>query len=578
MTIDPVLPVWIVILMVVAAASLMMYFEIQRQLKYKVWRIVSVAVISSAIAIILLQPKYRTTKFTKLLVLTENYDQKSVDSLLNISSYTLRHYGSAPRYKGSTSIKDLDLQRNFENIKAVVGNGLPTDLLDKFQYSEGQFVFIPAKSISGIINFSISRCEANRICQISGEIATKSACTLYVANAAGNEDSLKILEEGVHKFTLNVRPKLAGIFIYEFRIQYNDETKYEPLPLKVTEGKKLKVLFLQRYPSFEHNSLKNYLENQGHHLAVRYQVSKGVYRTELINFPKLNLNRLTSELLDEFDLLISDSPTLLSLTKSEQNAVISSVKKGLGILNTEPLPERKNDFYLPFEVRKVRKDTIQISTNNKKVILPTSAIRVVPSSSVTSTQQDNAGIISGYTTMGLGKIGFQLIRETFPVMLAGDSIAYADLWTPLLEQIAKAEVSPVRVTIVTPFPRYEHHPVDIMITSALDSIPRVSSGGVPLPVIEDAMVDNVWYTRTWAGKPGWHRIETRYDTLDYWVASSGNWTTLSIANQMRENFFRSADDVSQTQADSVSWKKFPATIPYIMILLASGFLWLAPKL
>lgn len=578
MIIDPVLPVWALIIMVGTASSLMTYLEIQRKLKYKTWRLISIAVISIAIVIILVRPKYRVTESAKLLLLTQNYERKAVDSLLNISSYTLRHYGSAAPYKGSTSIRDLDLLNNFGNIKAVVGNGLPTDLLDKLQHSESQFVFAEPKAISGITDFSISKCEADRVCQISGEIRTRSACTLYVASASVNEDSVKILKAGIHKFALNIRPKLAGTFMYEFRIQYDDETTNEPLPLKVTEGKKLKVLFLQQYPSFEQNSLKNYLENQEHHLAVRYQVSKNVYRSEFINYPKVNLNRVTSELLDDFDLLISDSPTLLSLTKGEQSSIISSVKNGLGILNTEPLLQRKDDSFFPFEVSKVSKDTVHISTrNNEKTILPTSAIRVVSSSTVTPTQRDDAGIISGYTTMGLGKIGFQLIRQTFPTMLSGDSITYANLWTSLLEQIAKAEVPPTRLSIVTPFPWYEHHPVDIIITSALDSVPQVSSDGVPLPVIEDAIVDNVWYTRTWAGKPGWHRIETRHDTLDYWVAPSGNWKTLSLANQVRANQLQSNNN-AQTESNTTVWKEIPSLIPYVMILFAAGFLWLAPKL
>ena len=48
----------------------------------------------------------------------------------------------------------------------------------------------------------------------------------------------------------------------------------------------------------------------------------------------------------------------------------------------------------------------------------------------------NAGnqVLSGYQLAGTGKIGFQLLRETYRLSLKGESGAYAGLWTPVLEQ------------------------------------------------------------------------------------------------------------------------------------------------
>ena len=89
----------------------------------------------------------------------------------------------------------------------------------------------------------------------------------------------------------------------------------------------------------------------------------------------------------------------------------------------------------------------------------------------------------------------------------------------------------------------------------------------------------MWFARTWAGKPGWHVLQTGDGTsLHYYVSNPTGWKTLSLANQQNENKFSANQSFHRTSEKIDTWEEIPSLIFYMTFLFAVGFIWLAPKL
>ena len=579
MIMNAVLPLWLAFIILFLLLAVTVYLELKRESGHRALRLTSAILLVVALALIMFRPLYPAPDKNEILLLTEGYSPSTVDSLLKSASYTLKHFGEIKSYRGSKTISATDLISNAGNISIVTGTGLERTTLDKLSFAHKGYNFLPSVPPTGVTNLSIPPCAVNRECQINGYINITEECTLRLVGPGGSEDSVHFSNTGRQAFKLQFHPKQSGNFMYALEFATSATVMSDPLPVTITQGPRLKILFLQQHPSFENNTIKNFLENEHHQLVVRYQVSRSSFRFEYINHAKVDVNRITPELLSAFDLVISDSPTLTSLSKGEQSVITSAIQSGLGLMNIGPATGRSANAFFPFEVIPSNKDTIRRTVAGNSIGIQTSRFRVAVSPETTVLYADAVGTLTGYTTIGLGKIGFQLMHQTFPLSLSGDSLAYANLWTPLLERVARASASTNRLSIETPFPWFENEPIDIRAISAGDAVPTLTSDSIVLPILEDAAIDNVWHTRTWAGKPGWHSIEDQDgEKLHYWVAGVGDWKSLSLANQLRANHLRFSETTSVVGQNAMQWKSIPEWIGYFLFLLSAGFLWLAPKL
>jgi hypothetical protein len=96
---------------------------------------------------------------------------------------------------------------------------------------------------------------------------------------------------------------------------------------------------------------------------------------------------------------------------------------------------------------------------------------------------------------------------------------------------------------------------------------------------EDVSFDNIWHARTWAGTPGWHLLATGDGTsLHYHVSSPTEWNSLSRVNQQNENKISARQNLDRPSEKIDSREEIPPLIFYIIFLLATGFIWLAPRL
>lgn len=582
--INPVFPWWLIALLVIPLFSFLIWKEVKRKQKFLLFRIIAQCVVLISILGLLLKPGFvKEINSSGLVLLTPGYEKNKVDSLLLAQPRLgLIHLPETSPYRDSrllTSFQDIS---DFDNeILFVVGEGLPSFALEIMD--EKKFQFIPSGKPIGIIQLQLP--EISRVNQqnkIQGFVNVNGETTLTLLGPGGREDSLTIKKNGICSFSLRFKPKHAGLFVYS--IQYKDDsgTRTEQIPMVVTEEQKLSILFLQKFPNFEVRQLKNFLAENGHRLALRYQVSKDNYRVEFANLPSIRTAPLTPSVLQTFDLVIVDSDGLEALSSSEKSILEESIHNGLGLLllsNKAVENDKLRYRFLPVEMKRSLKDTAHISLPVKQYTLPILPLQLTESPRLFPVSRNGNRIFSAYTYNGLGKTGIQLLQETYRLALEGNIDDYAAIWAPLIEKAARNKNEPSKIKLENLFPVYQDEPLQVEVISSLDEAPTLNADQETLPLIEHIGVDNLWLGKTWAGEPGWHTFSSDSSILHYFVSEPSAWKTLQVANQLKLNERESVNKSVNSQPDTFHQQKpISSIIFYILFLVAAGFLWLAPKI
>lgn len=571
----PVFPPSLVIPGLCVLTILFIFLELKKKAGFRNTRIIAIVVMMIGLAGIMLRPKYSSKKTDSILLLTSGYAPQKVDSVLskhpNVSVMRLPDTRPFNKAAPITDYKITDHKIDF-----VAGEGLKLYQLDRL--GDATFIYIPTSTPGGIIDLRMQEhYESHRNGTIYGSYNNKVGRTLISLHSpAGAEDSTVILEKGKKDFTLSFMPRLAGNFTYTLVIRDSANITKEIVPIHVNESRKLEILFLQYYPTFETQYLKSYLSEKKHRMVVRSQLSKNNFRHEFINREETPISRLSEQLLEGFDLIIADAISLATLTAREKNDLQRSLQHGLGLLSLTPV-EKKSDVF-PFETTSIKKDTTLVMVQQKPYVLSAIPIRVKKNQSIIPLMDNSSGILSGYTFRGAGKIGFQLLRETYQLRLAGDSLAYADIWVSLLEKVGRRKTENSTIKIITPFPLYEDEPIDIEVLSENENI-ILMDDSTSIPLREHLSLDNVWRGRTWGGKEGWHTLTTNQRAVkSYYIHSRPAWQALSITNQMRANMLREneRDDISSREITTM--REVPQIFFFLLLVLAAGYAWLAPKL
>ncbi len=580
---NSLLPIELMVSALLLLTAFFIWQEWIRKQSLRILRITAVCLMMLTLAGIFLRPSYEVEKSSSVILLTANYNHEKVDSLLQLNrNATLLHTEGTKPYKGSKSLSYSELPNLQNDIQFVVGEGLPNHALDLLEHKS--FQFIASNQTEGITQlYGDESIHANRKNMINGLYYNESNKTRIVLKGpAGKEDSILIEKKGNQPFQLSFQPKQSGNVSYELIVKKEDgDTSTEILPLHIEESKPLRILFLQSYPTFETQYLKNFLRSKGHQLVLRYQLSKNNFRFEYGNLPSQSFSRLTNELLNRFDLVMLDAGELKTLSASEQNTLRESIQNGLGLLmlNVDPSKETKGILnFFPFQAQKIKTDTTSVVISKASITLPALPYRIPKSSAVNSIFENKGGLLSGYKNQGIGKIGFQFLQQTYQLTLAGDSVSYSNLWSPVIETISRHNTSSSKIKIKTPFPIYQDETIDFEIISFVES-PTLIADSIQYPLQEDVLLDDVWHARVWASEPGWHTAEIKNDaSLHYYVSKPGEWKSLSIALQIKANQLVSQSSGKTTSEKIMESKMIDPIYFYLLFILTAGFLWLAPKL
>lgn len=579
LTLRPVLSLPISIGLLAAVGLFIIWLEWKRALPLRWLRLTLSGIALVALCGIILRPHYKTQKFNTTALLTTGYSPDKADSLIQqYPQMTLIHAPGIRGYKNSIALTSWnEVSITYPSIDFVIGEGLPPAARDLI--AKNTFQFLPASAAKGITQINVNYpVFPNRKNVVEGTFfnADSSAKKIYFEGPGGREDSIAITKSGNHNFKLHFVSKEPGNFLYTLRLSNGVN---ETFPVHVQDHQRFNILFILQYPTFESRYLKTALGKQ-HNLAVRYQLSKNTVRYEYINHKPVPISRLRPESLALFDLVIIDTDALQILSAQEVQALRRGIREGSGmILLFNQSPDVKSIRKLSsIRFKSVNNDTAQFQiTSNHKVTL--SAWKFEPDSEnvIIATLKNKNRILSGYEMTGLGKVGFQLLQETYQLLLKGDSVSYQGLWSFLVEHTARPVKSNFTIQTTSPWPCFTDDPIDVEIIST-GTEPELFQGDHRISLAEDALVDDVWKATIRVDHPGWHALLVKNDSTRYhfYVSEKNKWKSLTSVNNQRQTALMASSSALKNLPESIDHPISPLVF-YVMFVFVMGVLWFLPK-
>lgn len=561
-------------LILIFLGSFLLWMEWKRGGHFKALRVTSLLLVMIAVAGFLFRPHYKTSRSDQVILLTPRYGSAHVDSLLTIyPELSLFHTPGTKPFKDSRALPYHGDLRN-RPVAFIVGQGLSAATLDAWEL-EG-YQYISASYPYGITRLSFpEEIFARRKVSLEGVYHSAEKTMLYLEGPGGREDSTAILPTGNQHFTLSFVPKQPGNFLYAL---YAGDSLQGRLPVRVQKEKALHIFFVLHYPTFETRHLKNFLA-EDHRLMLRYQLSRNRYRYEFINRNADHEGALTKASLSEFDLIIIDSDALQSLSAYERKNLQSAIDEGLGMLALFNSHPSGVNGLSPLAFKRHRWDTAHVPfEGGRKHILPAWPAVEVSGDVLRPVVTGSDRVLSGFRYKGMGKIGYQLLQETYRLALQGDSTDYRTLWGALLENTSRVRETDFAIHPKTPFPYFVDEPISVEIISS-GNIPSMSVNHISLPLKEDLLLDDVWEGTFWLDTEGWNRLVLESDSTrtDLFLSAPGEWSSLTVANTMDETRARAGESMIEKKLRNV-YEPVPAWIFFMIFLCGSGILWLTPRL
>ena len=555
--IDPLLPLVPSVIVALVILATLVYLETRRKHRFLIVRIIAQVLLVTSVLLLTLRPSFPTKENKQsLILLTDGYDQHTIDSLTD-NNKSLK----------TISFESANELNKFNGVSVIAGNGLPSwalDLLPSKNYS-----FVPGAEPVGITGIeSDDHLYAHRWNEIRGTYNGDPAL-IKLRGPGGIDDSVKVSNG---PFSLTFFAKAPGRFNYELITSAGNET----LPLVIEPERTFGIIFISDYPTFEVRYLKNFLASKGHRLSIRNQVSRGLYKFEFANRPAANFQSLTPALLNETDLIVIDERSWHTLSVTEQKNLQAAINDGLGvILMPEANPGKHRSYLIPFTSTQ-QKDTTRVSLGRAGSFrLPALTLEATQANALLT--GSDGRVVNGYVHSGTGKVGYQLLHETYQIGLQGKSEAYSALWVPLLEKCARTQKNDFKLKITSAFPRYENEPVTFEIISSGEQ-PVLKVDNIDLPLAEDVYIDDLWHGTTWLEGNSWHDFAIDSTVFSTHVSKSGDWSAVRASNNRKATSTNAGQSNIDSQLTVTRDDSTAKIILFSIFILAAGFLWLAPKL
>ncbi|SEL48070.1 hypothetical protein SAMN04487910_2583 [Aquimarina amphilecti] len=547
--------------------------------KPKFWIRITVALLAViSITIIALKPaRSILPKNTKVALLTSGYERSQLDSLKNIYKrlQTVDYIENQPIFgKATTSdtvfvlgsgVAPFDFWQLANNQVQYVSGDIPTGII---RYTYDQEKVVGAEfGLEGIYNNPI---EGNR---------------LLLEGPGGNGlDSINLVADAEQSFSLRTKLKASGTYI--FWVTEKDATgkivAKDPIPMKVQDRKKLQVLIVNDFPTFETKYLKNYLSEMGHEVLVKSKITKGKYKFEYFNRDRTPMGAFTEKNLSPFDLVILDANTIKNLGRNATTALENAVRQqGLGVfIQPDETSFRSRKGFAGFDYISVKR------IETKLPIAPKTKITTYPFVFNNQTEilavhrNTDKKIISGYKYIGKGKVGTTVIGGTYELILDGNTQEYQQLWAGILTAIAKKETAEVDWD-TNQLLAIKDQPYITTLRTKVATPEVIIADGYRIAMQQDIHIPNRWQGTTYPKKLGWHQISIAQDSsavLEYYVTDTIAWRSQLVYDKMQQNsrfFDRSIPTATATRAPVAPINPIGL---YIFFLCCMGYLWLVPKI
>lgn len=566
---------------------LFVWLEYRRANKrFLLLRIVAVIIAIAALAFIILPIKYNSTVTRtdqhKAILLTPGFDIDSLPNGMDTSIITLDET-IKKAYPKVKLISGLDEWSKTAPLH-IYGHGLSKDELA--QLDSMPVTFHAAKIAAGVSNVSWnSRLKAGEALQVQGVYNNTSAQKIKLVLRGLNTglDSISLPPNGQTPFELSAIPKATGKIVFTLNA---DTTLQGSLPVQIDPVKPLKVLMLSASPDFESKFLKNWLSENGYAVALRSAISKGKYNSEYINIAQFNLDKLSTQTLAQFDVVIGDLSVLSTLSSAESDVLKQAVAdKGIGLIVRADSAGKTSWLQKQFPVDrpsgKEPEPASLIINGNKSGSgkLAYGPAHIVYRNGTQPLVKTKERVLAGSALYGSGKIIFTTLNNTFSWMLAGNKQDYTALWSVLLSKAARKNDG-VKDDIQFALLPVSNEPVMLQVSQSIAS--PISINNELIAPAQNADVPFEWSTTYRPQSAGWQNVKLG-DKLSTWFAyPQNNWKTLRSAEKIAATTqYAALHPNSQIVTKQIQQKvriDVPKIYFYILLLAACTFLWIETKL
>ncbi len=290
-----------------------------------------------------------------------------------------------------------------------------------------------------------------------------------------------------------------------------------------------RILLVQDAPGFEGRYFFAWAGSTGAAVAARTQVSEERLITRFVNRNRVSLDRLDDSLLDAVDLVVISGAALGALSREERERLVHS-KSGVGVLvlihDTDDLKAvrsmpglvaRENPLDVIYQVE-ASVDHVESGLSRLNVRFEGALWRPVftdlAGDSLIVVRQDNPSF------------AISLIRDSFRIQGAGGVEAYAELWSPIIERMARpSDRSQLMVFPARPV-AYERLQVCVPSSGFAGALQVTSPDGgrSEQQLFESPLRLGQQCAWIWPDGAGWYRFESNGLSTERYVASDQSWS------------------------------------------------------
>ncbi|MDX5435867.1 MAG: hypothetical protein LPK03_01655 [Pontibacter sp.] len=535
------------------------------------------------------------------ILLTEGYNQDTLEALLKQQEAKPTIYTLDAEYDKAIPLNSLyELRQQHPGLATVhiIGYGLEADQLQTIQDVQ----IIPHLTVAPAGVTTVQWSQEKRLGQqvaVTGQFSGFNNSWLYLSAAGQLRDSVEVEKGKKHTFKLTYTPKLPGRFVYMVLARHGEKLDtLGQIPVEVKEQQPLSVLLFASAPSFEFKFLKNHLAEQQQQVAYRATISKGINQSEWVNMPEANLTRITPQLLQRFDMVITEPKALEQLSTAERNTLQHATNAdGLGVLTiaTEPANNRNTNFFTGFQSKRISQQsnrTAQAQWNTSRQAIDAAPYVLAPSTEITPLiKEKEENLLAGAKRAGWGKVALSYLPQTFPWKLKGKHEVYTSYWASLLSAIAKEEVKEKFWELVKPLAPKLNKPVSLTFTDytlgenalvpTATVVSLADSISTQLQLAQHTYQPEKYSGTFWPRNFGWHKVETPdAEPYYFYVQQESDWANESIAARIAATEAYVAKQQTNSPPHAVKYQResFPVIWFFALFVLSSGLLWLEEKL
>ncbi len=572
-----------IVLLAIVFLGVVFLNPIQRRRLLRLWASLAV-VLGMALLVIPFDKSSVISGNNHLLILTEGYQKDSVAA-----------YNKSNAVKVSWENLDQAAIDKAAEIH-IFGFGLPDTIVWNIPKSKSHFhvSVLP----TGITNIHWRQEIAlGQSLLIQGRVSNPQQQKMQMQLVSGLQviDQRLLGTQSSHHFQFNPRPKNLGTGNYQLLLLNGKDTiSKNTIPFLVQSPKPISVLLLQDAPGFEQKFLKNWLTDHGYQLAARTRISKQIFDQAFSNRASTNLLNISTGLLSNFDLLLTDESSLNSLSAMEQYQIRAAIReKGLGLLvTTDTILKHAALLDQIFSLKNIQDS----STANRSltmqgqdsawhpVINKDAYLTILPSAKMQSLIADAKGrIVSGIYLEGLGKIGFSTLEQTHLWSLAGKQWDYDFYWTQLLESVTSQTAVKESWTMGSGMDFIKQAaPIIQWKDLTQDSIALVSGSKIYLQ--ENPLYAFRKEGQFWPEHSGWQNIITSSGQIKAWyVFDSSEWLLPQWSKRIQQTNAWLANPIyinkdKFNENGPAKKQLIPAIWAWLILLLGLAVLWIESKL